>query len=282
MKDGGKRMKKIIITLGVVFGVALLSSCANSSADTNKENSTDKKITVAVENDSNPLSYTDENGKLKGYEVDILKAIDKNLKDYDIKIEAVGADATQVGVDSGKYALIGGGLYKTEDREANYLLTDETSGASVIKLFRKAGSSIDSLDDLVGKKVAPVTPNGGIYNLFNDYNTEHPDAKITIQTSENATTAEKLQGIEDGTYDALVSPDNTGISDTIKGLGLSIAAADEPIKVNGTYFLLGKNQKTLKKAVDKALKTLKKNGELAKISKKWYGENIFDYKITED
>ncbi len=275
-------MKKAIITFGLVFGIVLLASCGNSAAGTNKESTTAKKITVAVENDSNPLSYTDENGKLKGYEVDVLKEIDKKLNGYDITIEAVGADATQVGVDSGKYALIGGGLYKTEDREANYLLTDETSGASVIKLFRKAGSTINSLDDLVSKKVAPVTPNGGIFNLLTEYNTAHPDAKITIQTSENATTAEKLQGIEDGTYDALVSPDNTGIGDTIKGLNLSVEAADDPIRVNGTYFLLGKDQKTFKKAVDQALKDLKENGKLAKISEKWYGENIFDYKITED
>ena len=70
-----------------------------------------KTYQVAVSTDSKPLSYK-QNGKLTGYEVEVLKAIDKELPNVKFKYHAVSQSAELVGLDSGKYDLASNGFYK--------------------------------------------------------------------------------------------------------------------------------------------------------------------------
>ena len=145
------------------------------------------------------------NGELTGYEVELLEAADDKIDEYDFNLESVEEDSVQVGLDAGKYDLIGGGLYKTPEREAKYLFPDEISGVSLINIYvREDDNSIASLDDLVGKKVAPSSPNGGIYNLLTAYNEEHPNAQITVNTAEGISVADRFKSLDSGEYDAIV------------------------------------------------------------------------------
>jgi len=233
-------------------------------------------ITAAVENDSKPLSYTDNNGGLTGYEVDLLKAVDAALPDYTIKIESVGADATSIGLDTGRYQVIGGGLYGTAKRQATYLLPGPT-GASAVQIYKKKGAPYQSLNDLVGKNVAPVTPSGGIFNLLTTWNTEHPAAQIKIQTNDSLTQAQLLQGVNDGTYDAVVRPSNLGEGDLIAQLGLNVVTAEKPIVINKTYLAVAKNNAALNDALNSALTKLRADGTLSKLSKQYFGEDVTVY-----
>lgn len=237
-----------------------------------------KTVIAAVDTGSKPLSFEDEEGKLTGYEVDVLNAINELIPGYEIQIEAVESDATQIGLETGKYALIGGGLYKTPEREEKYLLPDAISGVSTIKIFVNGDNdSIKTLDDLVGKKVSPPSPNGGIYNLLTEYNEEHPDAKIDFETADGVAIADRFTDISNGTYDALVIPDNLGYDEIIKELNLNVKVVDEPVKVNPTYFALAKGQEDLLNKVNTALTTLREDGTLSKLSVQWFGEDKIAY-----
>lgn len=238
-----------------------------------------KTVIVAVENGSQPLSYVDDNGNVVGYEVDVLAAVDELIPEYEFQLEIVGGDATQIGLETGKYALIGGGLYKTAEREEKYLLPETPNGVSTIKLFvRENETEIQTLDDLVGKKIVPVSPNGGIYNLLTSYNKEHPDAQLTIELSDGSfTTADRLVEISDGIYDALVLPDNLGVHETAEAVGAAIKAVEQPVQINPTYFALAKDQEDLNEKVNEALSTLRENGKLSELNVKWYGEDKFVY-----
>ena len=50
-----------------------------------------------------------------------------------------------------------------------------------------------------------------------------------------------------------------------------------PVKINGTYFALAKDQTDLSAKVEQALKTLRENGTLSKLSETWYGEDTIKY-----
>ncbi len=237
-----------------------------------------KTVIAAVETGSKPLSFEDEDGNLTGYEVDVLNAINELIPEYEIQIEAVESDATQIGLETGKYALIGGGLYRTPEREEKYLLPDAISGVSTIKIFVNGDNDdIRTLDDLVGKKVSPPSPNGGIYNLLTEYNEEHPDAKIDFETADGAAIADRFTDISNGTYEALVIPDNLGYDEIIKELNLNVKVVEEPVKVNPTYFALAKGQEDLLEKVNTALTTLREDGTLSKLSVRWFGEDKIAY-----
>ncbi|HWR23722.1 MAG TPA: transporter substrate-binding domain-containing protein [Feifaniaceae bacterium] len=235
-------------------------------------------VNVALEAGSKPLSFEDENGSKVGYEVDVLNAVDELIPEYAFNLEFVEADATQIGLETGKYVLIGGGLYKTPERVEKYLIPDAINGVSLINIYvHEDDTGIKSLDDLVGKKLVPSTPNGGIYNLLTEYNAAHPDAQITITTGEGVSVADRFKSVDAKEYDALVLPNNLGFSEIKQELGLKIKAVEEPVKINGTYFALAKGQEDLSAKVEAALTTLRENGTLSELSLKWYGEDTIQF-----
>ncbi len=271
-----------VLAVGVIS--AVLSGCGGSGASSGASPSASagkdevKKVNVALESGSKPLSFEDEKGNKVGYEVDVLQAVDALIPDYDFNLEFVESDATSIGLDAGKYALIGGGLYKTKEREEKYLLPEAINGVSLINIYvHEDENGIKSIDDLVGKNVVPSTPNGGIYNLLTSYNAEHPDAQITITTAEGVSVADRFVSVDAGQYDALILPNNLGFNEIKAQLGLKIKAVETPVAINGTYFALSKDQAELSEKVSGALKTLRENGTLSELSLKWYGEDTIQY-----
>lgn len=292
-----KHVRLIGIMLSAVLLAALLAACAGPAAATSAAPSAAppaadsagvsagapaaesaagvKKVVVAVAAEEKPLSYTDDSGNLVGYEVDALKAVDELIPEYEFDIQSVEADSQQIGLDTGKYVLIAEGLFKTPEREEKYLLPEENVGASLIKIAVKGDNdSIKTLDDLVGKNVAPVSPNGGIFNLLTAYNKSNT-GQITIVTQEGLSDSEKYQGVADGKYDAVVLP-SLGFEEIKNALGLDIKQT-EPVKINYTYFVLGKDQTDLASKVNEALKTLKSDGTLSELSIKYFGEDVLKY-----
>lgn len=276
-------MFKKLTGLAIMSTALVLAACGNE--DTGNESPADGSattVTVAVENASNPLSFTNESGELDGYEVELINMLDEAIDSYEFNIESVDAEAAQVGVDTGKYAFIGGGLFKNPEREEMYLFPDEYTGVSIIRIYTRADDdSIQTLDDLVGKTVHPVTPNGGIFNLLTDYNEAHPEAQIDIQLGESGNFAQRFQALNDGVSDAVVMLSNLGAEEIITELNLNVSHVEEPVQVNPTYLMMAQDQAELKTELDKAIRELRENGELAALSEKWYGEDMFQYEITE-
>lgn len=278
-------------SLAVLLAVSLLAltgcgaaeeagGAASANAGVSKADSAvqAKKITVAVASNSKPISYTDTDGKLTGYEVDVLRAIDDAVPEYEFNIESVSQSAEEVGIDTGKYALIAQGAFKTADREKKYLIPDENTGLSLIKIYSlKDKTDIKTLADLKGKKLAPVPPNGGIYNTLTAYNKAHPDTAVQFATAENVPIANRFKELLDGKYDAVVWPSsNLDLTAIEKNLGSSFRASD-PVQINPTYLLIAKSQTDFYNKVNAAVKKLKQDGTLVKLSQKYFGENIFDY-----
>ena len=275
-----KKRKLLVpfLLLGVV-----LAGC-NDDGDKNASNKTDdptgKAITVAVPPAAKPLSFTDENGELTGYEVEILKLVDEKLEDYSFTIVGVADSAAEIGLDTGKYDMIAQGLFRSEAREEKYLIPEESNGASLMRVYsNKNNANIDSFENLVGKKLFPSSPSGGVFNLLTQYNEEHPNQKIDITTSDQGfAVVDRLREVESGKYDALVLPSNLGQKEIIEKQKLDIVVS-EPLKVFPTYFLIHKSEDNVAftEAVSEALKELKDEGELSKLSLKYYDEDVFIY-----
>jgi ABC-type amino acid transport substrate-binding protein len=266
-------MKKLWVAGGLFLGLAVLAF-AGGKREQAASPSGVKKVNVALESGSKPLSYIDESGRKTGYEYDVLLAVDGLISGYDFNIEYVEADATQIGLETGKYALIGGGLYKTPEREAKYLVSAEPNGASLINIYvHEDDNAIRSLDDLVGKSLVPSTPNGGIFNLLTRYNEEHPGAAITITTGEGVSLADRFKSVDTKQYDAIVLPNNLGFPEIKQQLNLRVKAVETPVQINATYFVFAKDQADLAAKVDAALKTLRANGKLSELNTKWYGSD---------
>ncbi|MCO7126532.1 transporter substrate-binding domain-containing protein [Sporolactobacillus shoreicorticis] len=273
-------MKKLIALLLISVLILALTGCSGKSSGSGKRNV--KTVQIAVPTAEKPLSYTDENGKLTGYEVEILKAVDKKIKGYTFNIQSVSSNAQQVGLDTGKYDLIAEGFFKNPVREKKYLIPDENDGASLIRIYsNKKNKNLNSVEDLRGLNLVPTDANGGMYYILTLFNKSYPENKLKIKTTDSGlSTADKLKSVDSGKYDALILPSNLGQADVIKKEKLNITTS-EPVLVIPTYFLLSKKNTKLKKEIDNALKELKEDGTLSKLSVKYYGEDNLKYKITD-
>lgn len=99
-------MKKYFYIVVVVF-LAFFFIFKNSAA-TKDVSGDSNKVTVALEQNTQPLSYTNDKGELVGYEVEIIENVNKVIEGYEIAIESVSAEAAEVGIESGKYNLVWG------------------------------------------------------------------------------------------------------------------------------------------------------------------------------
>lgn len=230
-------MKKTIkiLTLATVLGLAVtLTACGKS---TNSSNG--KTYQVAVSTASKPLSYK-ENGKLKGYEVEVLRAVDKKVKDANFNITAVSQTAELVGLDSKKYDFAANGFYSNPERAKKYHIGKQNDGLSLVKVYSNKNvtkSAITDLDDLQKLTLAPVNANGGMYNLLTQWNKDNTDKQIKVTTTDGLPMQQLLQGVNSGKYDALIDPSNLGEAEIIKKLNLSNVTTSQPVRAFPTYFL---------------------------------------------
>jgi L-cystine transport system substrate-binding protein len=259
--------------------VVALSGIAMTSAGTSLAENGPRTIKIATSAESKPLSWGAIGVEPQGYEPDVLKAINAKLPQYKFAMEGAADIAQETGLVTGKYDMITGGYYKSEARTRQFFIPDSAMGASLTKIYSRKEDSIPTMQDLVGKRVVPVTAGGGVYRFVVQWKKENPGVDVTFPTSSAGIPfPDRLKEVQNGKYDALLLPSNLGEQTVIDNQGLNIAAS-EPVAINNTYVLIhkGDENKALLGEIDKALKELKEDGTLDRISQKWFGEPITLY-----
>jgi L-cystine transport system substrate-binding protein len=267
-------MKKGLVSLILLAGIAIVGVGCSSQSSTTSSASKVKVIKIAGVNDAQPFTYIDDNGNLSGYDGDVLQAINKLLPQYKFEYSGMDQSAMLLGVEAGKYDIGTCHLYKTTDREEKFLFPDEPSGLSDLRVVTKTGrNDINSLSDLVGKKLVPIPSNDARYNIVEDYNEAHPDKQIKLESIDTLSAADTFKMVASGQYDAALYP-APAFASVENSLHLDIKLAGSVGKIP-TYFVLNKKDTELKTQIDQALKELKQNGTLKKLAIKWYGEDVY-------
>ena len=107
--------KFICVVLCIVLSVVMLAGCGGN--DQQGEDAQTKEITVVATGSFFPISYTDDNGELTGFEVEAIKEV-ANRAGVTINWE-LSDDYTAMfsGLDSGLYDTIVGQVSVTPERE---------------------------------------------------------------------------------------------------------------------------------------------------------------------
>lgn len=145
-------MKKIkLLTLATVgiASIGLLAAC--SSKDNSSSKSTDKvtTVTVATSAASVPYEYS-ENGKMTGFEYDILKAADKDMKDYKFDFKVYEDSAILAALDGGRAQIAANNFGKTKARSEKYLFSYPVR-QGIDAIFSTSKENITKISQLAGK-----------------------------------------------------------------------------------------------------------------------------------
>ena len=266
------KIKKIVaLTTVGLLSIAFLAACGNSSKSGSKASDKVTTVTIAQTADSKPYAYKDGD-KLTGFDIEVLKAVDKKLPEYKFDYKTVTDEAILTDIDAGRSQIGANNFGKTPEREKKYLFSSPIS-ENVNAIFSSTKNNYTSIKDLIGKKTEiPAGTNYGA--IFEAWNKANPDKKINVTYSERSLT-DRLAAVESGQIDFLFAS-KLAAENFAKQHNITVASnipdlKDYPTFKTYEYFILDNSQEKLKKAIDKELKALYEDGTLAKLSKEYYG-----------
>lgn len=265
------RFARVLMAALMVIGLGALAGCGSDTEDGSASVNKDAKtVVVATRGTVKPYSYTDDDGKLTGYDVEVLKEIEKRDPSLHFEFKPMAVDAAFVAMDSSQVDMIANQMRHSPARDEKYIFPKELNNYTVRKLVvPKDDDETKSLDDLKGKKVA-VTTNSEFADLVKKFN-ETADTPIEIVYTDkgpsetmNLVATDRAQAA--GEYEYIVSVAQKDKNLPIKTVGPTLTKVP-------TYFLLRKDDEMQKVAdkIDAALKAMKEDGTLKKISEKYLG-----------
>ncbi|MBB6731669.1 transporter substrate-binding domain-containing protein [Cohnella zeiphila] len=230
-----------------------------------------KKIVVGTGTQFPKVCFIDENGQLTGFDVELVKEIDKRLPEYEFELQTMDFSNLLLSLDTKKIDFVAHEMEKNPEREAKYLFNKEAYAHWRNKIIvAKDNTTIHSLDDLAGKKVLTGATSAEAQILEN-YNKSH-DKKINIVYQSGAAN-DTVSQVASGRVDATVGADFTlSLIDPeakLKTVGDDLSEAD-------ILFVFRKgdpDSRQLADSVDGAIKEIKADGTLGELSKKWLGQD---------
>jgi cystine transport system substrate-binding protein len=182
----------------------------------------------------------------------------------EVTFEETQWDAIFAGLDAGRFDVIANQVSITPEREADYAFSKPYTVSPGVIIVKDGDTSIGSFDDLAGKTTAQ--------SLTSNWYQLAKDSGAKVENVEGWAQAVAL--LKQGRVDATVNDELTFLDyqKTEGDTSLDIAVTTEDEAHNAFAFRKGSDD--LVKAVDKALDALRKDGTLAKISEKYFGEDV--------
>ena len=213
-----------------------------------------------------PFTFVEQD-TLKGFEVDVMNAIGKEMG-REIQYQTANFSGLFGMLESGRIDTVANQITITPEREAKFAFSQPYvfDGAQVVV---KEGNedTIGSVEDLSGKTVA-VNLGSNFEELLN----ELPNAgEIDIRTYESNI----AQDTALGRVDAFVM-DRVSSAQLIAESPLPLALAGKPFSEirNALPFRNDDEGQALRDRFDAAITKLKEDGTLTEISEKWFGSDI--------
>ncbi len=245
----------------------MLAGCNNSSAPEESTASdtattdTPINIKIATESSYKPFSYTDADGKLIGYEVELVDALCAQMK-AECELISQDWDGLIPGLNAQKFDAIIAGMSITPERKEVVEFTDPYFHTGII-LIGKKGDAI-SVADLKGQPVASQRSTVSSQYLQDEY----PDADIKLyDTQDNA-----YLDLTSGRVRAMMSDKVTGIDwlKTEAGKDYEVKGQEISTEEDAMGIAFRKGDPLVAK-FNQALTELKANGVYDQITGSYFG-----------
>lgn len=266
-------MKKFLSFLGcmaLIMGLALTASAEEGDQLSRIQQS--GEIIVATEGAWAPWTYHDERDALVGFDVEVAQAIAGKLGVSASFVESEW-DGIFAGLDAGRYDIAANGVEVTEERAQKYDFTTPYGYIRTALVVRGDNEEITSFEDLAGKRTANSIASTYM-TLAESYGAEAVGVDTLDQTIEMVLSgrADATLNAEVSVYDYLrVHPDAN-----IKVVALTEEASQVAIPVRK-----GEDSATLLAALNQAIEELAAEGELSRISEKYFGSDISGAQASE-
>ncbi|CAJ1315216.1 L-cystine-binding protein TcyJ [Paenibacillus nuruki] len=277
-----------VLTLWVAILMLVLSGCASvsessggsaggtsSASDSNNATASTggvKKIIVGTGTGFPNVCFIDENGKLTGYDVELVREIDKRLPDVEFEFKTMEFSNLLLSLETNKIDFVAHQMETNPEREQKYLFNKVPYSIFLNRVtVAKDNNTIKGLDDLVGKKVLTGATSNAAY-LLNEYNKTHNNGIDVVYTSGAAN--DTVQQIVSGRVDATITTDFANRFNTDADGNVALKTVGEPLNQSNVFFVFRKDEQPLSDEIDKAITEIKADGTLKKLSEQWLGDDF--------
>ena len=269
-------MKKISFYLLFVLA-ALLTACVSSEksdGDASAQNTAQggkdvQKIIVGTGTQFPNICFLDDKGNLTGYDVELVRAIDEKLPEYEFEFKTMEFSNLLLSLETGKIDFIAHQMEVNSERQEKFLFNKEPYNVFPLKVtVNEKNKAIQSVEDLKGKNVS-VSPTSNSAVFIEKYNKEHNLGANIVYSSGSVDVNNQLAT---GRIDAIITTPfavryyNESNEAQQKVVG-------DALLNSKVYFLLNKDEVTLQERLDEAIVELKKEGVVSELSKKWLGDD---------
>jgi L-cystine transport system substrate-binding protein len=250
------------------------SNTSKASSNTAKGETKVQKIIVGTGTQFPNVCFIDKNGKLTGYDVELVRKIDEKLPEYKFEFKTMEFSNLLISLETNKIDFIAHQMEVNEERQKKFLFNKEPYNIFPLHVtVKQDNNQINSIKDLKGKKViVSATSNSAVF--IEKYNKEH-NAGIQIVYAGNGPDS-TINQIKTGRADATITTPFS-VDFLNKSVDAQEKVVGDPLLNSKVYFLLRKDEIPLQKRIDEALVELKKEGVVSELSKKWLGA---DYTVS--
>lgn len=263
-----KGMKKNIL-LGIIIGSMSFSLLACSKKEIKSVMDKDK-IIVGLDDAFAPMGFKNESGEIVGFDVDLAKEVGQRL-DKEVVFQPIDWSMKESELNSGNIDFIWNGYTITEERKEKVDFSEAYLNNKQV-IVTLTTTDINSKSDLADKKVGAQSESSAIEAMEKDmelYESFYGGEAITFEDNNQA-----LMDLEAGRIDAVVA-DEILVKYYIKLKG------EDKFKVLTENFGseeygvgIRKGDIETVEAINNAFEEMKKDGKMAEISQKWFGEDI--------
>ncbi|MGN0143378.1 MAG: amino acid ABC transporter substrate-binding protein [Clostridium sp.] len=267
-----KMIKKLII-LGIVssIGIAAIGCGKNPEKTSTSVDTYDKEeIVIGLDDQFVPMGFRDESGEIVGFDIDLAKAVGEKLNKK-VKFQPISWSMKESELNGGNIDLIWNGYSISDERKKKVEFSKPYLNNNQI-IVTLADSPINTKTDLAGKKVGAQDQSTAVDAVKDDgdtINTFDGGNLITFEDNNQA-----LMDLEAGRLDAIVV-------DEILARYYIKARGEDKYKILSENFGseqygvgIRKGESKFVEEFNNALDEVINDGQAAKISEKWFDEDI--------
>ncbi|SEN36202.1 transporter substrate-binding domain-containing protein [Lihuaxuella thermophila] len=258
-----KRSGMISIALGLALFLFVSGCSVNQQGDllsTIKDRGT---IRIGTEGTYKPFSFHDEKtNELTGFDVEVAKEVAKRMG---VKAEFVEIpwDGMLTSLQTKKIDMVANQVGIKPERKEKFDFSSPYTVSYAQIVVHKDNQEIKGIEQVKGKR-AGQTPTS-------NYGKMAKDAGATIVAYEDMMSA--MKDVAAKRIDFSMN-DRLAIAEMLKTTKLPLKTVGEPMEKSESAFPVPKGNPELVKEINKALESMKKDGTLAKISQKWFGQDV--------
>lgn len=256
MKKYAKLITLLLVSLFVCVG------CGN------KESSELKKLTVGTNAEFPPFEYINDNGDIDGFDVAVMKAVGEEMG-YEVTFMNMEFKSLLGSLQTGGIDAVAAGMTITDERKESVDFTDNYYTATQYIVLPK-DSTIDSLEDLNGKKIAVQEGTTGDFLVTPEDNEVITDTSTQVKRFKKG--ADAVMELKNGGVDAVVidkNPAQSFVSINTK----TLKAIPETSSTESYGVAVKKGNQELLKDINEGLERIKQNGTFDEIVETYITNN---------